>query len=41
MQNPASLTGLYLTGKRQIPIPLLRRTGRARGEAQPDRGARQ
>jgi excinuclease ABC subunit A len=26
MQNPASLTGLYLTGKRQIPIPLLRRT---------------
>ncbi|MFI5016485.1 MAG: excinuclease ABC subunit UvrA [Dongiales bacterium] len=30
MQNPASLTGLYLTGKRQIPIPLLRRTA-ARG----------
>jgi excinuclease ABC subunit A len=30
MQNPASLTGQYLTGKRQIPIPLLRRTA-ARG----------
>ena len=26
MQNPASLTGQYLTGIRQIPIPLLRRT---------------
>jgi len=30
MQNPASLTGQYLTGKREIPIPLLRRTA-ARG----------
>ena len=30
MQNPASLTGQYLTGMRQIPIPLLRRTA-ARG----------
>ncbi len=30
MQNPASLTGQYLTGIRQIPIPLLRRTA-ARG----------
>ena len=30
MQNPASLTGQYLTGKRQIPMPLLRRTA-ARG----------
>jgi excinuclease ABC subunit A len=30
MQNPASLTGQYLTGVRQIPVPLLRRTA-ARG----------
>ncbi|HIJ38415.1 MAG TPA: excinuclease ABC subunit UvrA, partial [Rhodospirillaceae bacterium] len=27
MQNPASLTGLYLTGQQAIPLPLRRRTG--------------
>jgi excinuclease ABC subunit A len=27
MASPASITGQYLTGKRQIPIPLIRRTG--------------
>jgi len=27
MSNPDSITGQYLTGKRQIPVPLIRRTG--------------
>jgi excinuclease ABC subunit A len=27
MANPESITGQYLTGKRQIPVPMMRRTG--------------
>src|SRR5215468_4268719 len=27
MANPDSITGQYLTGKRQIPVPMMRRTG--------------
>jgi excinuclease ABC subunit A len=30
MQNPASLTGLYLSGKRQIPMPAMRRKPKRR-----------
>ena len=28
MQNPASITGQYLTGKRQVPVPAKRRKGK-------------
>jgi excinuclease ABC subunit A len=40
MQSPESLTGQYLTGLRQIPLPALRRAG-ARGARLRIRGARE